>query len=40
MHVKYLFDAAKYGIIFYKKYIGHDLGNLVIEILFIIFGYI
>ena len=46
--VKCWFDKAKYGNIFvdlkikqiYNKYIGHDFCNLVIEILFIIFGYI
>ena len=36
-------NAAKYGDIFvnlkiYNKYIGHDFCNLVIEILFIVFG--
>ena len=46
--VKSWFDAAKVNNTFvdfktkqmYNKYIGHDICNLVIEILFIIFGYV
>ena len=46
--VKCWVDAAKYGNILVdfennvnlQKYIGHDFCNLVIEVLFIIFGYI